>query len=137
MSQKISVASAIVLILLAALLTFQITYVTMQTVYQSQLQTASLNASTYDKLNYVDSLYRNYYVGEIDEEKLSDYLVRGYIAGVGDKYASYMTADEFSEYMQESSGEMVGIGVHIIYNGEYGALEVISVMRARFVYLDT
>ncbi|MGM9625574.1 MAG: S41 family peptidase, partial [Eubacteriales bacterium] len=129
MSKKISVASAIVLILLAALLTFQITYVTMQSVYQSQLQTASLNASTYDKLNYVDSLYRNYYVGDIDEEKLSDYLIRGYIAGVGDKYASYMTADEFSEYMQESSGEMVGIGVHIIYNGEYGALEVISVMR--------
>ena len=31
--------------------------------------------------------------------------------------------------MEESSGEMVGIGVHIIYNGDMGALEVISVMR--------
>ena len=40
-----------------------------------------------------------------------------------------MTADEFSAYMEESSGEMVGIGVHIIYNNEMGALEVISVMR--------
>ncbi len=129
MSKKISLSAAIVLILLAALLTFQITYVSMQSRYQAILQSSSLSASTYDKLNYVDALYRANYVGEIDEEQLSDYLIRGYIAGVGDKYASYMTADEFSAYMQESSGELVGIGVHIIYNGEMGALEVISVMR--------
>lgn len=129
MSKKISIPAAIVLILLAALLTFQITYVSLQQQYQEVLQKASLGTSTYDKLNYVDALYRNNYVGEIDETQLSDYLIRGYIVGVGDKYASYMTADEFTEYMQESTGEMVGIGVHIIYNGDFGALEVISVMR--------
>ena len=129
MQRKISLPAAIVLILLAALLSFQITYVSLQSKYQSVMQSASLASSGYEKLDYVDALYRNYYVGDIDEEQLSDYLIRGYIAGVGDKYASYMTADEFTEYMQESSGEMVGIGVHIIYNGDWGALEVISVMR--------
>ncbi len=129
MSKKISLSAAIVLILLAALLTFQITYVTMQSTYQAQLQQAALSATAYEKLNYVDGLYRANYVGEIDEEELSDYLIRGYIAGTGDKYASYMTAEEFTTYMQDSTGEMVGIGVHIIYNGEMGALEVISVMR--------
>ncbi len=126
---SIPLPAAIVLILLAALLTFQITYVSMQSTYQAALQESALSASAYEKLNYVDGLYRANYVGEIDETELSDYLIRGYIAGTGDKYASYMTADEFTSYMQESSGEMVGIGVHIIYNGEMGALEVISVMR--------
>ncbi len=129
MSRKISLPAAIVLILLAALLSFQITYVSMLTKYQSEVQSLAASQSAYDKLNYVDALYRAHYVGDIDEEQLSDYLIRGYIAGAGDKYASYMTADEFSAYMEESSGEMVGIGVHIIYNGDMGALEVISVMR--------
>lgn len=129
MSKKISLPAAIVLILLAALLSFQITYVSMLTKYQSEVQSLAVSQSAYEKLNYVDALYRAHYVGDIDEEQLSDYLIRGYIAGAGDKYASYMTADEFSAYMEESSGEMVGIGVHIIYNGDMGALEVISVMR--------
>ena len=129
MQKKISVPAAIVLMLLAPLLTFQITYVSMLAKYQNEVQMLTASQSAYEKLNYVDALYRNNYVGEIDEEELSDYLIRGYIAGTGDKYASYMTADEFSAYMEESSGEMVGIGVHIIYNNELGALEVISVMR--------
>ncbi len=129
MSKKISLSAAIVLILLGALLTFQITYVSMLAKYQNEVQMLTASQSAYEKLNYVDALYRNNYVGEIDEEELSDYLIRGYIAGTGDKYASYMTADEFSAYMEESCGEMVGIGVHIIYNNEMGALEVISVMR--------
>ena len=129
MQRKISLPAAIVLILLAALLTFQITYVTMLNTYKNQVNMLTASQSAYEKLNYVDGLYRNYYVGDIDEEQLSDYLIRGYIAGAGDKYASYMTAEEFSAYMQESSGEMVGIGVHVIYNNELGALEIISVMR--------
>ena len=129
MSRKISLSAAIVLILLAALLSFQITFVAMMNQYKNEVNMLTASQSAYDKLNYVDALYRSNYVGEIDEEQLSDYLIRGYIAGVGDKYASYMTADEFSDYMEESSGEMVGIGVHIIYNNELGALEVISVMR--------
>ena len=129
MQKKISLPAAIVLILLGALLTFQVTYVTMLSKYNRDMQIAGTTQDSYEKLSYVDALFRKYYVGEIDEEELSDYLIRGYIAGVGDKYASYMTADEFSAYMEESSGEMVGIGVHIIYNNEMGALEVISVMR--------
>ena len=114
MSRKIPLSAAIVLILLAALLSFQITYVAMMSKYQNEVNMLSASQSAYDKLNYVDALYRTNYVGDIDEEQLSDYLIRGYIAGAGDKYASYMTADEFTAYMEESSGEMVGIGVHII-----------------------
>ena len=129
MSKKISLPAAIVLILLAALLSFQITYVTMMNKYQNEVNMLTASQSAYEKLNYVDALYRAYYVGEIDEEQLSDYLVRGYIVGAGDKYASYMTAEEFDAYLEESSGEMVGIGVHVIYNGELGGIEVISVMR--------
>ena len=73
MSRKISLPAAIVLILLAALLSFQITYVSMLTKYQSEVQSLAASQSAYDKLNYVDALYRAHYVGDIDEEQLSDY----------------------------------------------------------------
>ncbi len=129
MSKKISLPAAIVLILLAALVTFQITYVSMLNKCNAVINANAVTEAAYEKLRYVDNLYRQLYVGEIDEAYLSDYIIRGYVAGTGDKYASYMTADEFSAYMEESSGEMVGIGVHVIFNNDYGALEIVSVMR--------
>ena len=129
MSKKISVPAAIVLALLCGLITFQITFVTMQNKYRSAIAQTAVGSTAYDKLNYVDQVYRNYYIGEIDEEQLSDYLIRGYLVGAGDKYASYMTADEFAAMKEEDTGEMVGIGVHVVYNNDYGALEIVSVMR--------
>lgn len=157
MKTKVSLPATIVLVLLAALLTFQITYTSMlrtqmpdpSTTAEDTLVTGTLGSAlagtlegeetgeagdvlsqaSYEKLNYVDALFRTYFVGDIDEEQLVDNLIRGYIVGVGDKYASYMTKDEFTAYMEESSGEMVGIGVHVVYNNVYGALEVVSVMR--------
>ena len=95
MSKKISIPAAIALALLCGLLTFQITYVSMQNKYRQALAVSAVGSTAYDKLNYVDNIYRKYYIGEIDEEQLSDYLIRGYLVGAGDKYASYMTADVF------------------------------------------
>ncbi len=161
MKMKVSLFTTVVLVLLSALLTFQITYVSMLRTQMPDpdLSTGNVNSSDKnnengtggtntadgvggtdgattellgidsEKLAYVDALFRQNYVGDIDEEQLVDYLIRGYIAGAGDKYASYMTKDEFSAYMEESSGEMVGIGVHVVYNNHYGALEIVSVMR--------
>ena len=58
MSRKIPLSAAIVLILLAALLSFQITYVAMMSKYQNEVNMLSASQRAYDKLNYVDALYR-------------------------------------------------------------------------------
>jgi len=143
MSKKISVGAAAILLIIAVIITFQITYLTVNNKYKNLLnemeiaygsetgESGNITGSGTDissKLNTVDEIVRNTYVGEIDEEYLSDYIIRGYIAGIGDKYAYYMSSEEYIEFVSDQRGELVGIGVMVIYNGDYSAIEVVTVM---------
>lgn len=128
MGKKISLGAAVVVILLAVLVTFQITYLTLDSKYEKKLSEVELSLQSYQKLAEVDSIFRSMYIGEIDEQKLSDYIIKGYMAGSGEKFGGYFTKEEFSELMSDVAGEMQGIGIHVIYNSDYGAIEVVNVM---------
>lgn len=54
-----------------------------------------------------------YYLGEIDEEKMFDETLKGYINGLGDEYSEYMTKDEWDEFQEQAFGNFVGIGVYM------------------------
>lgn len=79
------------------------------------------------KLAYVDTYYRSLYVGQIDEERLTYYLMQGYIQGIGDKHGEYYTADDLKAFMNQAYGKVYGIGVTVIYSPEYDAIEILSV----------
>ncbi len=79
------------------------------------------------KLAYLDTYYRALYVGQIDEERLSYYLMSGYIQGIGDKYGEYYTADDLQSFMDQAYGKMYGIGVTAVYSPEHDAIEILSV----------
>ncbi len=79
------------------------------------------------KLAYVDTYYRSLYVGQIDEERLTYYLMQGYVQGVGDKHGEYYTADDLKSFMNQAYGKVYGIGVTVIYSPEHDAIEILSV----------
>lgn len=54
-----------------------------------------------------------HYIGEIDEKKLLDYTLKGYVEGLEDEYSEYMTAEEWEEYQADSLGNYVGIGIYM------------------------
>ena len=54
-----------------------------------------------------------YYIGEIDEEKLLDYTLKGYVEGLEDEYSEYMTSEEWEEYQADALGNYVGIGIYM------------------------
>lgn len=58
---------------------------------------------------YVD----NAFVGEIDEEKVFEETIKGYINGLNDEYSEYMTADEWEDFQADALGNYVGIGIYI------------------------
>lgn len=126
MSKRFSIGTVIVLLVLAIVLTFQITFVAVSKKYTAALNELSVNLGAYSKLAEVDAIYRSYYIGEIDEDTLSDMIIHGYVAGTGDRYAYYMNREQFAESMSDLSADMVGVGVIVIYS-ELG-IEVISVM---------
>lgn len=126
MSKKISIGVAVVLILLSALITFQITFVALSNKYKNDLNEMAETQRLYEKLAYVDSLYRSLYIGEIDDETLVDEMLRGYVYGTGDKYAYYLDREQYAELVSDTNAEMQGIGVYVIYQND--VIEVINVM---------
>ena len=83
---------------------------------------------SYEKLELIDSLFRTYSIFELDEEALMDAVLKGYIEGTGDKYAEYFTAEEYERFTADNNGELVGIGISVIQNTDYGCIEIINVI---------
>lgn len=78
-------------------------------------------------LDELQQLYDDIYIDEIDEDELADYVAAGFIAGTGDTYAAYYNAEGYASLKEDMNGDMQGIGVSVIYNGEEKAIEIISV----------
>ena len=128
MKKKISVGVSLVLVLLAVILTFEVTYTVLSVQHRKEMNDAYAHLENYNKLLYVDELYRSLYVKDVDEEALTDGILAGYVMGTGDRYGAYYPAEEFQTYMDSLNGDMQGIGVNVIYNSDYGAIEIINVM---------
>ncbi len=133
MKKKISVGSAVAIALIAAILTFQITYVAVSGTAADLFSKSGNDGKSFmnrvtSRLSEVDSRYRELYVGELNDDTLIDCVLKGYVAGTGDPYGAYYTADEYSSFLTDLSGESVGIGVNVIYNTEVPGIEIVNVM---------
>lgn len=53
------------------------------------------------------------YIGEIDEQKILDETIKGYINGLDDEYSEYMTTDEWDDFQSQALGNYVGIGIYM------------------------
>lgn len=65
------------------------------------------------KTTEILGLIDKYYVGETDTEKLGNGLASGLIAGMGDRWSYYISADDYAEYMEGMNNAYVGVGITI------------------------
>ena len=54
-----------------------------------------------------------YYIGEIDQQKVLDETIKGYVNGLDDEYSQYMTTSEWNEFQADALGNYVGIGIYM------------------------
>lgn len=126
---KLPFSSTVFLIAATALITYQATYTSVENRHRDTVYTLTETEKTsYTKLAAIDDIVRSTYINDINEQDLEDGLIRGYLYGINDKYASYLTAEEFRLYTEESNGEMTGIGITVIYDTSLGGLYVSSVV---------
>ncbi len=111
--RKISLWMAITLMAMLVAVTFCITMVYSTNMFNNKMFNLQQRESMYEKLSELDKTVRQYYYGNIEESQLMDMIARGYIAGLGDKYSKYMTAQEYEQMMTQNAGSIVGIGVEI------------------------
>lgn len=64
-----------------------------------------------------DEIYR-YYDGEIDEKNLVEGAIKGMTMGLDDPYTYYMNKDEFADFMEQNSGEYMGVGIRVATKDE-------------------
>ena len=56
------------------------------------------------KLREIDRLVSDKYVGELDADNVADYAAAGYITGLGDKWSSYIPAENYEAYRMSGEG---------------------------------
>ncbi len=124
---------SIMTIAITALITFLITSICISNYYMSGksdnvivLNPNSNGQKTQITLDAIQSIVDKYYLGEIDEKKLTEGAIKGYIEGLGDQYSEYITADEMEEYKSQLLGNYVGIGIYMIQNTEYNLIQVLT-----------
>lgn len=79
----------------------------------------SISESTTELEKKIEILKRyleNEYMGELDEEKMVETALKGYVAGLGDEYTEYLTEEELEELMVSVNGNYVGIGIYMSQN---------------------
>ncbi len=105
-------------IIITAIITFSVTLLWMygnkeETFSSTNIGTALKSDKLSTKLKLIKSKIDNEYIGDVDENKLIEWAVKGYVEGLGDIYSDYFTPEEMQEYTQDTLGEYVGIGVYI------------------------
>ena len=72
------------------------------------------------KIEYLEKLIDQDYLGEKDEDKLAEGIYAGLLYGLGDVYSRYYTADEYEQETSSTDGAYVGIGISMEKNKEGG-----------------
>lgn len=110
MKIKVSLGITIGLMAITAAVTFIITSNVTLDMFNNKIKSVSEKQEFYSKLSEIDTYSRTHYIGEIDEAKLIEGMVQGYIGGVGDGYAEYLTAEEYAKRQNEQTGVSVWLG---------------------------
>ena len=122
---------AVMLILLTSVITFLIT----STAMYNQFKNNSNNNTqvSQDEISRTFQLFRKYigqkYIGEINDEDMIESAIKGYVKGLGDDYSEYITAKEMKEYMEDTVGKYVGIGVYIANDTETDQILVLMPIK--------
>ena len=112
--KRISLPALALAVILTALLTFQITFVTMRLAYREQIANNSLQSDDEaKKLETIAELLKKYCLFTVDGELCADEAFAAYMEATGDRYAYYYSKEEYAEYLAGDKGNSVGIGVTI------------------------
>ncbi len=114
MNKKVSLGTAVTLMAIAAALAVAITMVYSIRTFNDKLYNIKEREATYEKLSQIDKIVRSEYYGNIDEKYLMDSIARGYIQGISDRYALYLTAEQYQQQLENVEGKKVGIGIDTV-----------------------
>lgn len=127
MNKKISLGLAVSLIAIASAVTFILTSFFSLQSFNEKVVDVNEKAKKYNSLQLLDSFVRENYLGDIDEGKLSDGILKGYVEGLDDKYSRYLSRDEYLAEKSEDEGQLVGLGL-TLDKDDSGYIRIANIM---------
>ena len=135
--KRYKVYKIIMLVVLVAFITFLITSITF---YQYFVKGNSLNKylalMTSDEsqdisqtLDTYRAVIDKYYLGEVDEESLKEGAIKGYIEGLGDPYTEYISKEDMQDYLEDTMGNFVGIGIYMVKDTETNRIMILTPIK--------
>ena len=124
-SKSIFIKSIILTVLVTAVVASMVTMIVM-----NNNESSSLLDKISTKLASIEQIVDKDYLGEIDENKIFDETMKGYVDGLDDEYSQYFTKEELEEYKTDNiEGQFVGIGVYIVQDTEKNAIRVLAPIK--------
>ena len=87
---------------------------------QRQYNGVLSDTSHVQKIEYLEKLIDQEYLGEVDNDEMAEGVYAGLVYGLGDVYSRYYTADEYAQETASTDGAYAGIGVSIQKNKNGG-----------------
>lgn len=132
--RKNRIYKIIMIVAIAVFLTFMVTSISLYTYFVNNPISITSKSSSSSKdiagtLQKYKEIIDKYYLGDVDEEKLKEGAIKGYIEGLGDPYTEYISADEMEDYLSDTMGNFVGIGIYMVKNTEKGKIQVLAPIK--------
>ena len=130
--KKIKIYKIVMLVVLSVFITFMITSISLYTYFTKNPISLSAKTNNKDiskKLNQYREIIDKYYLGDVDETKLEEGAIKGYIEGLDDPYTEYISKEDMDSYLDDTMGNFVGIGIYMIKNTKYDKIQVLSTIK--------
>lgn len=134
--KRFKIYKIIMLVVIVAFITFLCTSIGMyQLLTNEKIGKQAIFAPTTSSsdiatlLGKYKSIIDKYYLGEVDEEKLKEGAIKGYIEGLDDPYSEYISKEEMKEYLEDTMGNFVGIGIYMVKNTEVDKIQILSPIK--------
>lgn len=133
--KRFKVYKVIMLVVLVAFITFLITsigmyqYFTNNSFGKQLVVSSENNGEITSELSKYRALIDKYFLGEVDEEKLKEGAIKGYIEGLDDPYTEYISKEDMEDYLADATGNFVGIGIYMVQDTESDKIMVLSPIK--------
>ncbi len=126
MNRKISLGVTIALMALSAAVAIVITAGFSMFNFNSRMLNLRENEVMYSKLTEIDGYVRQNFYGDIDEEVLMNAVATGYVSGLGDRYARYLSPEAYKAQLETYEAQKASIGISYIMDPS-GYIKVVEV----------
>ncbi len=129
--KRFKVYKIIMLVALVAFITFLLTSIGMYQYFSknNKITIVGGNDEISTTLSKFKAIIDKDFLGEVDEEKLKEGAIKGYIEALDDPYTEYISKEEMKDYMEDATGNFVGIGIYMVKNTEVDKIMVLAPIK--------